>query len=100
MDGDGHISFKDTVTYENLEAGHEYTVYGKLVKSDDGTPVVDAEGNEVTSLLTFTADGTSGSVEMPFEFDPDPSCTGFRAVVYETVTDPSADTGADDGETW
>ena len=61
----------DTVTYENLTAGQEYTIIGKLVDKADPTKVV----AEATVKFTPEADKNSkyglasGSVEVKFTFD-------------------------------
>ena len=50
----------DTVSFDQLEPGVEYTVSGVLVQQADGA------ATPVTAATTFTADATSGSVELTY----------------------------------
>ena len=78
-DGDKEVvSFKpvhlvDTVAYAGLIPGKEYTVSGTLhVRAADGTdagPMLNAEGNEITSSTTFTPELPDGTVEVAFDID-------------------------------
>ncbi|MBR3384738.1 MAG: VaFE repeat-containing surface-anchored protein, partial [Atopobiaceae bacterium] len=58
----------DTVWYENLVPGREYTVEGTLMDKATGEPLLDADGNPATASTTFTARTSSGTVEMEFTF--------------------------------
>lgn len=53
-DIDGEIVLEDTVSYENLEPNHEYTLHGILMDQKTGAPVLDESGKEVTASTTFT----------------------------------------------
>lgn len=59
----------DTVWYENLKAGAEYTLTGTLMLKSTGEPLTDAEGNPVTATTTFKAKSPTGQVELRFTFD-------------------------------
>ena len=90
----------DKVTYTNLVIGREYTVNGVLMNRKTCTPLLDADGSQITSTRTFTAgeeeDGlvvsekdeeknmVSGTVDLSFTFDSS-LLEGTTAVVYETV---------------
>ena len=52
----------DTVSYEGLEIGREYTVAGKLMDKETGEPIL-VNGEEVTASETFTAE-----TEVTFRF--------------------------------
>lgn len=79
----------DTVSYSNLKVGKEYKVSGTLhVKNADGSDagvLTDSEGNEVTAEKTFTAENTSGTVELEFEVDAS-ALAGKTLVAFETMT--------------
>ena len=90
----------DTVSYENLVPGKEYTVTGKLVYKKDYAEgaeyeyVKDANGNVITASTTFTPsaenstinkDGlASGSVDVKFVFDAS-LIAGKKVVVFEDM---------------
>lgn len=90
----------DTVSYENLVPGKEYTVTGKLVYKKDYAEgaeyeyVKDANGNVITASTTFTpsaenstinSDGlASGSVDVKFVFDAS-LIAGKKVVVFEDM---------------
>lgn len=75
----------DTVTYENLVPGKEYTLTGTLVDKKTGEPIKDAKGNVVTSTTAFTLDKPDGTVDVAFEFDGS-KLSGTTAVAFETLT--------------
>jgi hypothetical protein len=66
--GDYDMTLTDTVWYENLEPGREYTVNGALMDKATGEPLLDADGNPATASTTFTAKTSSGTVDMEFTF--------------------------------
>jgi len=66
--GDHDMTLTDTVWYENLVPGREYTVEGTLMDKATGEPLLDADGNPATASTTFTARTSSGTVEMEFTF--------------------------------
>ncbi len=69
----------DTVYYENLTPGREYTVRGELMDKATNTSI------QVTAETTFTPKEPNGSVEVEFVFDG----TGLAdryLVVFETLT--------------
>ncbi|ROR93094.1 LPXTG-motif cell wall-anchored protein/TQXA domain-containing protein [Salana multivorans] len=67
----------DTVSYENLTPGTEYTLVGELVRRSDGTPT------GITGAVTFTPGEPSGSVEVTFVVPA--GHAGESLVAFETL---------------
>jgi hypothetical protein len=101
LDGtDTNATLIDTVTYENLVPGKEYTVTGKLVYNRDYAEgeeyeyVKDANGNVITASTTFTPSAenstinkdvlASGSVDVKFVFDAS-LIAGKKVTVFEDM---------------
>lgn len=78
------IHVTDTVTYRNLVPGKEYTVRCTAVDKETGKPLQDADGNELISSVTFTADKADGTVDVPFTFNGI-GMAGRSVVVFENV---------------
>lgn len=87
----------DTIKYENLVVGKEYTVTGKLALADSDPNnieyVKDANGNVVTVTKKFIAEApsdnldaktVSGTIDVEFTFDAS-KYAGRRVVVFEDV---------------
>ena len=93
----------DTVSYENLVVGKEYTVTGALMDKSTGKALADASGNSVTASTKFTPVDTYGTVDVTFEFDA--SLLGGKEVVaFEKCTRNGKDVFShedisDDGQT-
>ncbi len=61
---DGEATVIDTVEYENLIAGETYTMKGVLMDRETGEALLDDDGNEITSEVTFVAGGdTDGETD-------------------------------------
>ena len=81
----------DTVTYNNLIVGNEYTVTGKLVvKPTNGdtseyTYVTDDDGNIIEVSTTFVAETSTGTVDIPFTIDAS-KYAGKKLVAFETLS--------------
>lgn len=78
----------DTVYYENLVPGKEYTITGKLaVKKANGAEefATDADGNIITASVTFTAEKATGYVEVVFEHIDASKYAGKKLVAFETL---------------
>ena len=73
----------DTVSYEGLEVGREYTVTGKLMDKETGEPIL-VNGEEVTAGETFTAETEDGSIDITFTFDSS-ALAGKSLVAFETL---------------
>ncbi|WP_172135570.1 VaFE repeat-containing surface-anchored protein [Adlercreutzia sp. ZJ473] len=83
----------DTVTFNNLIPGKEYTVAGTLMDKETGEPLTDADGNEIRSSATFTPETAGGAVDVVFEFD----ATGFAektVVAFEALTKDGVEVAA------
>ena len=82
--GDHVMTLTDTVWYENLEPGREYTIEGTLMDKESGEPLLDADGNPATATTTFTAKTSSGTVEMEFTFRVN-DVTHVSIVAFESL---------------
>ena len=71
----------DTVDYQNLLVGKEYTIKGVLMVKETKEPLK-VNGKEVTSEKTFTAETADGTVELEYEFDSS-ALAGKTIVVFE-----------------
>lgn len=71
----------DTVDYQNLLVGKEYTIKGVLMVKETKEPLK-VNGKEVTSEKTFTAETSDGTVELEYEFDSS-ALAGKTIVVFE-----------------
>ena len=81
----------DTVSYEGLEIGREYTVKGVLMNKRTKKAVT-VDGKEVTASTTFTAENRNGSVEVVFTFDAT-ALEGTTTVVFETLYTENKEVG-------
>ena len=73
----------DTVSYEGLEIGREYTVTGKLMDKETGEPIL-VNGEKVTASETFTAETEEGNIDITFTFDSS-ALAGKSLVAFETL---------------
>ena len=78
------ISIIDTVSYENLKAGQEYTLIGKLMDKDTEQIVKDACGKDVTAEVRFIPKEKNGKAEVIFTFDGS-LLEGKTLVAYERL---------------
>ncbi len=76
-----NITLTDTVRYQNLVAGKEYTVTGYLMNKKTGEYFL-VDGEKVSASATFTAEATEGTVDVTFTFDAT-SLKGEAVVAYE-----------------
>ena len=79
----GKVTIVDTVKYANLEPGQDYTVSGVLMDKETGKELI-VGGKKVISNMTFTAQASSGSVDMEFSFDASAQ-TSDVLVAFETL---------------
>lgn len=63
------VTIVDTVSYENLKAGQEYTLIGKLMDKETQKAVKDADGRDVVSEVKFVPKEKNGKAEVLFTFD-------------------------------
>ncbi|MGC4019360.1 MAG: VaFE repeat-containing surface-anchored protein [Muricomes sp.] len=73
----------DTVKYQDLVIGREYTVKGTLMDKATGQPLL-IGGKEVTGETTFTAEKENGSVDITFTLDSS-ALAGKSVVVFERL---------------
>lgn len=66
---DGKATVVDTVHVTGAETGKEYTAMGNLYDPASSGLLMDAEGNPVTSSVTFVAEKPEFDVDVVFEFD-------------------------------
>ena len=97
-DGDKNVvsepeaTITDTMRYVNLTPGKTYKVTGTLyekVKGKDGKVTekkFTVNGKDVTAETEFTAEKSSGEVEVTFTFDASAIKDGTELVAFETVS--------------
>ena len=83
IDPAANVKITDTVTYEHLSTGHEYTLRGTLMNKETGEPIKNG-GTEVVFEQVFTPAATSGSVDMQFTFNAS-FLKGKDVVVFEEI---------------
>lgn len=71
----------DTVSYNGLTVGEEYTLTSKLMDKSTGKELV-VDGKTVTATKTFIPTAMSGTVDMEFTFNSS-SLVGKSVVVFE-----------------
>ena len=81
----GTVKLVDTVSYENLTPGKEYTVTGTLMDKATGQPLKDGSGKEVTATAKFKPSKATGTVKVTFQLNST-GLTGKTAVAFETLT--------------
>ena len=86
VSADPQASIVDRVEYAGLTVGTEYVIEGTLIDKESRKPITDAEGAPVTAERTFTAETTSGYVELEFVFDAT-RFAGSSAVAFEVLKD-------------
>lgn len=82
---DQGVSLIDAVSYQNLQPGKDYLLEGTLMRQATGETLLDAEHHPIVSSLSFTADQTSGLVQLPFELDASDFEEGDTIVVFEKL---------------
>ena len=80
----------DTVAYENLVPGREYTLKGSIqMKAEkDGKPVakpLEVDGKPVEAEATFTPDKSDGTADVTFRFNSRDIKPGTELVVFESL---------------
>lgn len=82
---ENQVEITDTVHYDNVTVGESYTVTGTMHKQSDGSALTNADGSEVTATATFTAENTSGDVNVTFVVDTT-KLEGEKLVAFETLS--------------
>lgn len=91
--GDHNMTLTDTVWYENLVPGREYTVNGTLMDKATGEPLLDADGNPATASTTFKAKTSSGTVNLEFTFRVN-DLTHVSIVAFESLLEDGVEVAA------
>ena len=89
LNNEGQVTVVDTVEYEGLIEGKEYTVKGTLMDKETGKPVAIKEEN-VQAEAVFKAEKSDGTIDVKFTFDVT-GLDGKNLVVFEKLY--YADTG-------
>ena len=74
-----------TISYNGLVPGKEYTVTGTLMDKATGEPL-EVDGKAVTAQTTFTAEKSSGTVNVTFTFDSRALESGTQLVAFERLS--------------
>lgn len=86
---DKEMTIIDTIYYENLIPGKEYTATGTIYRTDTKKPL-EKNGKIITSTVKFTPKEKDGTVEVPITIDTSDLATKklvvFEDVKYEDVT--------------
>ena len=77
------VTIVDTVSYEGLEVGREYTAKGVLMNKATGKAIT-VNGEKVTASATFTPEEKNGTVDVTFTFDGS-ALEDTLIVVFETL---------------
>lgn len=78
------FTLTDTVEYKHLVPGKEYTVKGILMDKATGEPYL-ANGEQVTSEVTFTPEAPTGSIDVLYTFDAKLIKADTEIVVFESL---------------
>ncbi|MCC8067863.1 MAG: VaFE repeat-containing surface-anchored protein [Clostridiales bacterium] len=74
---------EDTVAFSNLVVGKEYMLTGLLMNRESGLPVLNGDGNEITSTVTFTASKEScGDMTVTAYHEENQSIDGTYLVTF------------------
>ena len=79
-----NVTITDAVKYSNVIKGKEYTVTGVLMDKETKEPLLDKDGKQITSSVTFIAEEENGSVDVGFTFDAS-LLAGKTVVVFEDL---------------
>lgn len=79
----GQVIITDTIKFKALTIGNKYVVKTSLV-FEDGTPVLDSEGEQVVVTTEFTAEWEEGTLEIEIPLDAS-LLEGKTIVVFEDM---------------
>ena len=82
-DPTGEVTIVDVVEYTGLVPGNTYTISGILMDKSTGEPLM-VDGSEVTAEVEFTAEESTGTVELTYTLDAS-TLAGATIVVFETL---------------
>ena len=78
------VTIVDTVSYEGLVPGQEYTLKGILMDKETEKPLM-VKGKEITAEVKFTPEQASGDIEVEFRFNALPIKHQKEIVVFERL---------------
>ncbi|MBQ0064455.1 MAG: VaFE repeat-containing surface-anchored protein, partial [Firmicutes bacterium] len=78
------MTLKDTVFYEGLKVGQEYSITGTLMDRKTGEAILDANGNSITASTTFVCEQSTGQVDVIFNISDIP-LQDREGVVFESL---------------
>ncbi len=78
------LTLIDEISYCNLIPGEVYTVCGELMDKKTEKKQKDANGNKITAETTFTAEDSSGTVWLTFEFNAE-NLKGQTLVAFDRL---------------
>lgn len=78
------VTIVDTVSYEGLVPGQEYTLKGILMDKETEKPLL-VKGKEITAEVKFTPEQASGDIEVEFRFNALPIKHQKEIVVFERL---------------
>lgn len=89
IEPDKEVKLHDTIAYNNLTPGKEYTMTMTIhVVGTDGKDegeLKDKDGKPVTTTVTFTPESPNGTVEVPYTLNTS-SLEGKSIVAFESLT--------------
>lgn len=88
---DGMATIVDRVEYHDVAVGHDYLMWGTLMRRSTGETVLDEHGSAVMTQMPFTAEEANGYIELEFPVDAS-AYAGEDLVVCEDLID--AETGS------
>ncbi len=83
---DKDITIIDTVEYQNLTKGKEYTIGGTIMNAVTVKPFV-SNGKIATAEKTFIAEAENGKVDVEFKINSKDLIEGHDLVVFESLKD-------------
>ena len=83
VDPSNDTKIKDTISYDGLIPGREYTVSGKVMDKSTGKSLT-IDNKEITATGKFIPENTKGTTEVEFTIDTS-SLAGKTFVVFEKV---------------
>lgn len=84
LDPTKELTVIDTISYENLLVGNQYTVTGTLMDKTTGKALLDNDGKVITVTQTFTPEKSTGTVEIRFVLNAS-NLAGKTLVAFERV---------------
>ena len=79
-----NVTLVDTVHYEDIIPGLEYTLYGTIMIKETNLPLTDSEGNIIEITKTFTPTTATGDIEVEFTVNT-AELKGKTLVAFETL---------------